>query len=457
MTLPPISVPAADILIVGLGPGDPGQVPLAVWQALHSGRRVILRTGRHPVAELLQSEPLRLQSCDDLYEAHQEFAQVYGAIVERVVAAAAQEAVVYAVPGDPWVGEATTPRLLHQAQEQGLAAQVLHAASFLEPAFAAVQVDPMDGGQVVDAMLLARQHHPQLDVGLPTLVGQLHARWLASDVKLTLLNAYPPDHPVTLVQGAGTAGGRTALFPLHALDRRDDFDHMTSLYVPPLDFGSSFSHLQEIVAHLRAPEGCPWDREQTLRSLRGAVLDEACEVLEAIDEEDDAHTVEELGDLLLIIVMLAQIATDEGRFQMHHILRNAVHKLIRRHPHVFGDAEIRTLDELYANWDAIKAQERAEKGQKHSPLDGIPAALPALEKARKLQAKAEKAGLLSPGDIHPDPGLEAWLPEGSSQEELGRLLWRLVALARRRGLDPETALREHVARMRQALAHSGST
>ncbi len=456
MTLPPLSLPAVDVLIVGLGPGDPGQVPLAVWQALHSGRRVILRTAHHPVVDLLRSQQPQLQSCDDLYEAHLEFAQVYAAIVERVLAAAAQEAVIYAVPGDPWVGEATTPRLLQAAPERGLSAQVLHAASFLEPAFAAAHVDPMDGGQVVDAMLLARQHHPQLDVGLPTLVGQLHARWLASDVKLTLLNAYPADHPVTLVQWAGTARARTSTFPLHALDRRDDFDHMTSLYVPPLDFGSSFSHLQEIVAHLRAPEGCPWDRQQTLRSLRGAVLDEACEVLEAIDSGDDAHTAEELGDLLLIIVMLAQIATDEGRFQMHHILRNVVHKLIRRHPHVFGDAEVHTLDELYANWDAIKAQEMAEKGRERSPLDGIPAALPALEKARKLQAKAEKAGLLSPDDEFPDPRLEEWLPEGSGEEELGRLLWHLVALARRRGLDPETALREYVARMRQALVRSAS-
>lgn len=453
MQLPAISLPSADVLIVGLGPGDPGQVPLAVWHALHSGRPVILRTAHHPVVEALWAEGSRPQSCDDLYEAHATFEQVYAAIVERVLAAAAHTPVVYAVPGDPWVGEATTRLLLREAGERGLSVQVCHAGSFIEPGFAAVQVDPMDGSQVVDAMLLARQHHPQVDPGLPMLVGQLYARWLASDVKLTLLNAYPPEHPVTLLQQVGTAQARTVSLALHELDRRDDFDHLTSLYVPPLGFGGSFSHLQEIVAHLRAPEGCPWDREQTLQSLRSDLLDEACEVLEAIDAEDDAHIAEELGDLLLLVVMLTQIATEEGRFQMHQVTRGIVHKLIRRHPHVFGDAQVRTLDELYANWDAIKAQELAEKGRERSPLEGIPASLPALEKARKLQSKAAKAGLLDREEVAlADPRLAALLPEGSRAEDLGRLLWQLVALAHLRGLNPENALREYVVHMREALS-----
>ncbi|MEZ4557407.1 MAG: MazG family protein [Caldilineaceae bacterium] len=154
------------------------------------------------------------------------------------------------------------------------------------------------------------------------------------------------------------------------------------------------------MAHLRAPEGCPWDQEQTLASLRQDLLGEAVEVLEAIDveetgEDNSLHIAEELGDLLLLATMLIQIATEEGRFKMADVAQHIVHKLIRRHPHVFGDAEVESLDDIFTNWDAIKAEEKAAKGQPtDDPLAGVPPHLPALEKARKLQSKAQKAGLL---------------------------------------------------------------
>ena len=451
---PAVTLPSADILIVGLGPGGVGNIPLAVWQALHQALRIILRTRRHPGVEEL-ARHLALESCDDLYERHQAFPEVYAAIAERVLAAAGEGPVVYAVPGHPWVGEATTRLIQERAREAGLSVAVLGGASFVEPSFGAVQVDPMDGGQVMDAMILAQRHHPPLEMGQPALLGQLYARWLASDVKLTLMNAYPDDHPVTLIHAAGTPEERLEPLPLFQLDRQEGFDHLTSLFLPPLP-QASFTELQEIVAHLRAPEGCPWDRQQTLESLRSDLLDEAAEVLEAIDEGDDAHVAEELGDLLLIVTMMTQIATEEGRFRMADVVRHIVQKLIRRHPHVFGDVEVAGVEDVFRNWDAIKAQERADKGQapEKGPLDQIPAALPALEKARKLQSKAEKLGLLDRAALaQEDPRLAALLPPGADEEALGRLLWRLVALAKERGLNPENALASYLVRWRKA--HTG--
>ena len=405
----PVPLPDADIRIVGLGPGSLADLTLAAWQALATAKRVIVRTRRHPcVEELAQS--ITLDSFDDLYEQYTEFSDVYAEIARRVVAGGREPGgVVYAVPGHPWVGEATTRLIAAQAEAAGLTLLVIGGVSFVEPSLAMAGVDVMDGGQVMDAMLLARQHHPQVDVGLPLLVGQLYARWLASDVKLTLMNAYPDDHLVTRLYAAGTSQQRMASVPLHDLDHDEDFDHLTSLYVPPLRGHSSFSALQEIVAHLRAPEGCPWDREQTLESLRQDLLGECVEVMEAIDaeaggEDNSPHIAEELGDVLLVATMMVQIATEEGRFHMAEVIHDVVTKLIRRHPHVFGDTAVDDVKQVLVNWDAIKAAEKAAKGQTvGGPFDGVPVQLPALEKARKLQSKAAKAGLLD-GPRWPIPG-----------------------------------------------------
>ncbi len=398
--MPELAMPAADIRIVGLGPGALEDLTLGVWQMLTSGARVVARTRQHPCLAQLPAS-VRLESFDALYEEHGEFADVYAAITRRVLALGREPGgVVYAVPGHPWVGEATTRLILDAAPAAGLSVSVSGGLSFVPPAFAAVGVDLMDGAQVADAMLLAQQNHPKADVSSPLLIGQLYARWLASDVKLTLAGAYPDAHEVVVIHAAGTAQARLRSVPLYELDRSDDFDYLTSLYVPPLPAGSSFLDLQEIVARLRAPDGCPWDREQTLESLRQDLLGECAEVLEAIDLEADGddnspHIAEELGDLMLVATMMVQIAGEEERFRMADVMHHVVAKLIRRHPHVFGETEVAGVSDVLSNWDAIKAEEKAAKGEATpGPLDGIPAHLPALEKARELQKKAAKAGLL---------------------------------------------------------------
>ncbi|MEZ4663060.1 MAG: MazG family protein [Caldilineaceae bacterium] len=455
---------AAAITIVGLGPGALADITLAGWRALTSGRLVTLRTAHHPcVAEL--AEQVAFETFDHLYEAHAQFADVYAQIADRVLALAQQSGgVVYAVPGHPMVGETTTALIQARAKKAGLQVEIVGATSFVEPVCTALGLDPMNGCQLVDAMLLAQQHYPRVETGMPLLVGQVFARWLASDIKLTLLNAYPADHPVTVVRAAGSADQQVNTLPLHELDHRDDFDHLTTLYAPPLADGGSFTALQEIVAHLRAPDGCPWDREQTLASLRGDLLSECAEVLEAIDADVDyaesadtdnlgdgdaritANIVEELGDLLLLPAMLVQIASEEERFQMADVTRGIVQKLIRRHPHVFENVAVDGVSEVLTNWDAIKAAEKAAKGlPPPGPLDGVPAALPALEKARELQSKAAKAGLLD--RMQEAQGVVEQMQRVVSTptaHELGNLLWRIVALAKAHDLNAEDALRTYV-------------
>jgi tetrapyrrole methylase family protein/MazG family protein len=420
----------------------------------------------HELPSLLPFLP-EMTSCDDLYEAHAQFADVYAAIVERLFALSHEhETVVYAVPGHPWVGEQTTRLILARAAENETPVEVIGGMSFVEPSFAAVQVDLMDGAQIVDAMLIVRQYAPKVEVSLPLLVAQVYARWLASDLKLTLMALYPANHPVYLLRHAGNAAQQVIARPLHDLDSDEAFDHLTSVYLPPLDPGQSLSDLVEIVAHLRAPDGCPWDREQTLATLRSDLLSEAAEVAEAIDadnpdEEEDAavtaNIAEELGDLLLVALMLVQIAAEEGRFLLGDVTQGIVEKLIRRHPHVFGEVAVEGSAQVLANWDAIKRQEKAAKGIAPHPLDGVPQALGALEKARQLQSKARKAKMLDRSALaQSNPTLATLLGSDFDASRLGALLWELSALAAEQDINAEDALREYAVRWRATVQGNGA-
>lgn len=321
---------------------------------------------------------------------------------------------------------------------------------------AGLEINP--GYQCVPATALLQKYHPQVEIELPLLISDLPIDgW--SRLQSILQNAYPVTHPVLVITAA--AEGNTGVLPfvqttLQELTGLSSMGGVILLCVPPLPAGSSFSALQAIVAHLRSPQGCPWDRKQTLLSMRHDLLSECAEVLEAIDldqsMDNGSHIAEELGDLLMAGVLMVQIATDEGRFQLAEVMHSIVTKLIRRHPHVFGDVTVDGVETVLANWDAIKAQEKAAKGQSQPhPLDGIPAILPALEKARELQSKAAKAGLLDRAAIaQADPHLAPWRQTPLTEELLGELLWRIVALAHTADLNAEDALRSYGTHFRAA-------
>ena len=201
------------------------------------------------------------------------------------------------------------------------------------------------------------------------------------------------------------------------------------------------------MARLRDPEGgCPWDLEQDFASIAPYTLEEAYEVDDAIRRGDLAALRDELGDLLLQVVFHARMAEEAGHFRFDDVVAAICDKLVRRHPHVFGDAEIHTSEEQTRSWEAIKAAERAEAGTPE-PLDGVPLALPALVRAAKLQRRAARAGLAAALPELPGEKLDA--------EALGEELFALVARANRDGVDPEEALRAATARF-VARARSGA-
>ncbi|MCS6848700.1 MAG: nucleoside triphosphate pyrophosphohydrolase [Anaerolineae bacterium] len=471
------------IIVLGLGPGDAKLLTREAWDVLGASARVYLRTRRHPAVAGLPPH-LAVQDFDALYDGATSFDDVYARIAEAIIAVAQTTPgdVVYAVPGHPLVGEASVWLILRRARQLGIPTRIVSGLSFIEPTLEALSAeffvlssnpgltastqtsnlkpqtfDPLDGLQICDALEIAALHHPPLNPDKPALIAQVYSRAVASDVKLTLMNQYPPEHPVFVVRGGSSDGrkGKRAVPPCHLvalsqLDHADRFDHLTSLYVPPLAQPGGFESLQETIAHLRAPEGCPWDREQTHESLRSTLLEEAYEVLAAIDAGDLEALKEELGDLLLNVVLQAQIATEAEEFRMCDVIAAVDAKLRRRHPHVFGDVVVNDAGEVIANWNAIKQQEKAAKGEEEgSVLDGIAPALPALAQAQKMAHRAEKAGFRwnSHGDRLAKVREE--LEEAANArddahraEEIGDLLFTIADWADGYGIDVETAARE---------------
>jgi len=449
------------ITIVGLGPAGANLLTREAWEWLTSVSEVYLRTAFHPCVGELPAG-LEVHSFDDVYEQEESLAAVLAEISQRVLELGRQpEGVTYGVPGSPWVAEETTLQILAAAKEEGLPVRVINGMSFVEPVCAALGIDPSAKLVLVDALHLADRHVPSFPPSFGALISQITAGMELSEVKLTLMNNYPDEYPVRLVHSAGTDLQEVEELPLYAIDHSPKVGLLSILYIPPWEENRSFENFQEIIARLRAPDGCPWDREQTHLSLRPYLLQEAYEVLEALDHEDMMALQEELGDLLLQIVLHAQIATEEGDFNMTDVVQSISEKLIRRHPHVFGDVQVNSVDNIVQNWEKIKAEERKENGNAHKNgmLDGIPLALPALTQADQIQKRAQRIGFdwktIEPVIAKVNEELEELLQAqtpAERQAEGGDLLFAVVNLLRWLEIDPETALRECNLRFRKRFA-----
>jgi len=437
------------ITLLGLGPGDPAKLTREAWDVLGTAAEVWLRTSQHPAVAGMPPS-LKIHSFDSLYENGDSFEAVYASIVEKVLELADRpEGVIYAVPGDPFIAEATCPSIAAQARARGLLLRIVNGVSFFESVFAALGVDPYPLTTLMDAMELSQAHVPAFPPDKPVLVAQLYSRMVAAEVKMTLNAVYPDTHPVQLVHGAGTKEELVESLPLYEIDRSSHIGLLTVLYIPPLEEGTSFEGFQEIISHLRAPDGCPWDKEQTHQSLRSHLLDEAYETLEAMDSQEPARMAEEFGDLLLQIVLNAQIASEEAEFTMNDIIKGIYDKIIYRHPHVFGDVRVEGVKGVLTNWEKLKDRERQAKGKGvKGPLDGIPLALPALIQAQEYQDRAARLGFDWPEisgvlDKINEEIQEVKMANDQAEltSELGDLFFALVNLARWKKVDAESALR----------------
>ncbi|MEX2255572.1 MAG: nucleoside triphosphate pyrophosphohydrolase [Acidimicrobiia bacterium] len=452
------------VVVVGLGPGGADLVLPAARAALESSPVRYARTARHRAVSELAAEGIALESFDDRYDAANDLDECYAEIVDTLIAAAAEHReVAYAVPGNPAVAERTV-ELLHDAARVGdVELRVVPGLSFADAAWARLGVDPLaTGARVVDGRAL---DVAALDAGAPLLVAQCDYPLVLADVKLTLLERLAPETPVTVLQRLGLPDEHVEELALVDLDRTIEPDHLTSVFVPGVA-GSATVELARLLAlaeRLRRPGGCPWDAEQTHHSLTRYLLEESYEVVDAVEAlptrapddaapDDPAYAalVDELGDLLYQVIFHAVLAEEAGAFGMADIARGIHDKLVRRHPHVFGDVDADTSDAVMANWEQIKKEEKGVE----SIVAGITPGLPSLLYAHKLYRKAASVGLDS-GDVDAslarvEAAVVAIRTLGADEAEavLGELLAAAVALARALGVDTESALRGWSVRFR---------
>jgi tetrapyrrole methylase family protein / MazG family protein len=435
------------ITIAGLGAGDLDQMTLGIYRMLEKAETIYARTINHPAVEELIAQGKTFITFDEIYEKHDQFEPVYQEIAEVLFNAAEENGhVIYVVPGHPLVAEQAVQLLLHNAEKNNTEVTVAGGKSFLDEMYTALKIDPIEGCQILDGTSLKKE---ELQIRHHLVIVQVYDAFIASEVKLTLMEKYPDDYEVAVVTAAGSSSESIKKVPLYELDQTVTLNNLTAVYVPPVKEETlmyrDFSFLKSVIERLRGPGGCPWDQKQTHVSLKKYLIEEAYEVLEAIDEENDETLAEELGDVLLQVLLHAQIGEEEGFFEMDDVIGVLTEKMIRRHPHVFGDVNAEDADEVVANWDAIKAQE-AGKEDRESLLDGVPKGMPAILKAFQYQKRAAKVGFdwKETGPVY-DKILEELKEfqeaEGEEQlKELGDLLFSVVNLARFYKIDPEEAL-----------------
>jgi tetrapyrrole methylase family protein / MazG family protein len=459
-----VSTASGRVVVVGLGPGGADLLlpaARAAFLAVPPARRFV-RTTRHPAAADLAAEGVEFDSFDAVYDSATGHTDIYETIAGRLIAAADDGDVCFAVPGSPAVGERSVALLRGRL---GKRLVVVPGLSFLDLAWLRLGVDPLagSGARAVDGQAL-----PSALRAGPLLVSHCHSRLVLSDVKLALLERLPGEAPVTVLARLGLPDEAVTTVSLEDLDRVVEPDQLTSVFVelPPGGPGEAWERFVALVERLRGPGGCPWDAEQTHHSLARHLIEEAYEVIEAIEalpatapapgpapvpEGAYEHLEEELGDLAFQVVFHSTLAREAGAFTITDVLTGVHDKLVRRHPHVFGDVAVSGADEVVANWEVIK---REEKGRA-SLMDGVSRHLPSLLYAHKLYRKAGSVGLtFGTADearrrIDDALGTLAGLignpagavPADEVERALGEALAGIVWLARLAGADGESALR----------------
>ena len=377
--------------IMGLGPGAYEALTIGALKELKNNKNIYFRTEKHPTVDFLKDEGIKFKSYDHAYEKYDSFDDVYKYIAEDLITKIKDdEDLIYAVPGHPLVAEKSVINLIELCKENNIQYEVLPAVSFVDAMMEALQVDPIEGVKIIDAFDMKNQI---LDKRVGTIITQVYNNFIASEVKLRLLEGYEDDTEIIFVRAAGVEGLESIRkIPLYELDWQEDIDYLTSIYIPK-DLGNKkdFQDLLDIIETLRNPGGCPWDREQTHESLKSALLEECYEVIDAIENKDEDALIEELGDVLLQVVFHASIGKEDGYFDIMDVIGGISNKMINRHPHVFGNEEANTSEQVLVNWDEIKKEEKGIKTLTEE-MQNIAKSLPATTRAYKVQKKAKKVG-----------------------------------------------------------------
>ncbi|APH15206.1 MazG family protein [Clostridium sporogenes] len=437
------------INIIGLGPGSKESITLGTIDSLKTVDKVFLRTEKHPTVEYINKLGITYETFDGEYEVGESFDDVYNSIAKSLIEASKNYSdIIYAVPGHPLVAEKSVDILIKLCRQNNIKFKILPAVSFVDALMESLLLDPVEGLKIIDAFDIKNQ---VMDKRIGTIITQVYDKFIASEVKLNLMNYYKDDTEIFFVRAAGIEGlEEIRKIPLYELDRQHNIDHLTSVYIPKVSNNNyDFMDLLDIMDKLRGEDGCPWDKEQTHTSLKKYLIEESYEVIEAIDNKDVDMLIEELGDVLLQVVFHSQIGKEDGFFEIKDVIQSICDKMINRHPHVFSDLEINNSNEVLENWDKIKSMEQGNETYTDS-IRHIAKTLPALMRADKVQKKAAKVGFdwdniedamkkiieeyKEIEDVYKSKNKVKIL------EEIGDLLFSVVNVARFLDIDPENAL-----------------
>lgn len=432
------------ITILGLGAGDMSQISYQAIKELNSGKKIFLRTSEHPIVKKLD---ITYESFDFLYEDGSNFEEVYDKIAKKIISVGKNEDIIYAVPGHPRVAETSVSHIEKYAENDKINIKFVASMSFIDAMYTYLGFDPSNGFRLIDSFCIRKK---DLDTNVNIIITQVYDRFIASNVKLSLMNYYSDEQEVWLVRAAGIEQLEyKEKIKLYELDRTDIlFDHLTSIFIPK---GGEKKYkdiydLIDITKTLRGDNGCNWDKEQTHKSLTKYLIEESYELIDAINNDDIEGIIEELGDLMYHIVLHSQIGLDDGYFDFDEVCNSSVEKMISRHPHVFGEEKI---DYIENQWDINKMKEKGENKVSES-MRREPKYLPALMKAIKIQSKAANVGfdwnniddVFSKVNEEYNEFIYEYKNDNheSMKEEYGDLLFSIVKLGKFLNIDPENSL-----------------
>nr|WP_312576781.1 nucleoside triphosphate pyrophosphohydrolase [Sedimentibacter sp.] len=435
------------IQIVGMGAGNLDDLTIKAYNALKENIPTYVRTMRHPVVEELADRNIEIGTFDDYFEKYDSFDEVYNKITVKIVELSEKYGKInYCTAGSPFYGDIVTKKLLNEYKDK-INIIIIDGISFLDKCIKLSGYSDYKSISILDCL---EADEFSFDRNSLNIITQVYDKEIASQLKIKLMEIYSDE---TLVQKIDVLEEKIEKVPLYLLDQEKNYGFSTYFCINPIEISENtvynVNNLCRIVRILRGPDGCQWDRKQTHESIRQCLIEEAYEVVDAIDNKDIDNLVEELGDLLLQVVFHAEIGSEDGYFNFKDVVTNICNKMYSRHPHVFGDIEANSVDEALDNWELAKQKEK-NLATYTDNLKNVPKSLSPLSRSYKIQKRAADIGFDWPNEdgaiVKIKEELFEFIEEykkldqDKMESEFGDLVFAMVNFARFMKINPDIAL-----------------
>ena len=436
--------------IIGVGTKKIDDIAFEGYKSTEQKNFKYLRTNHHPFSKYLKEKKIKFTTFDNYFVEGVKLEDVYEAIINKIKNKIEEvEEVVYYVPGSPYYGDLVAEYFIKN-KFKDIDIDVVDSISFFQKAVSMIKCS----NENLKILSAERYNFYDIDINSDIIFAQIYNRNIAETIKLDLGEIVGDEYKIDIID---VISEKILKIPIFELDKLKKYSFSTYIFVESIEKSTkevyNVNNLLRIMEILRGPDGCPWDRKQTHESIRDCLIEEAYEVLDAIESEDYENFIEELGDLLLQVVFHSQIAREEGYFNIYDVYTGICKKLISRHPHVFGDLEAENEEKALESWENIKSQEKLIDTHTEK-LKSIPKALSPLSKSYKIQKIAAEVGFDWPdvngavSKMHEE--LEELLDEfdkldkGKIEDELGDLIFAVVNFSRFLKINPDVALNKTV-------------